>query len=209
MNIDDPKTPGAAPDGRELVSTELACAGARALIPEHLDGELSGPLGAELRAHLLACTDCRATLRDESNLRRWFAEGAPESVPVPPDFAARVARRALQGDPGRNAEPYEDPSVAGAWADSSEASRRPGRQRGRLLSFLLVTTTAAAAALFAFAVLLQQETLPKGDVLRAEDYVPPWERAAELPEPAELPEAPAGPDDEAASGDVSAETARD
>jgi len=147
---------------------ELACAGARALVPAHLDDELSEAQARELRAHLLDCTGCRAELRAETNLRRWFERGRPAEVPVPAGFAARVARRALQGDAGID-YPDETPVAAAG-------ERAP---RARLLSFLLVATAAAAALLFTLAAVLQLETLPRGESLEALDYVPPWERAAE------------------------------
>ena len=152
----------------------LACAGARSLVPGHLDAELSEPQARELRAHLLDCADCRATLRDETNLRRWFEAGRPDDVPVPSGFAERVARRAFQGDPGIDFA--EDESVVAAPAP-----------RGQLLPFLLRVTTAVAALLLGLAMLLQQETLPEGDQLRADDYVPPWQRAAEIDSPADVP----------------------
>ena len=149
----------------------LACAGARVLVPGQLDSELSETQGNELRAHLLDCGACREVLKQETHLRRWFSAGVPEPVPVPADFAARIARRAYQGDPGIDfSEPSGHPFVARA----AEATPK----RGALLSFLLAATAVAAAALFIFAVVLQNETLPQGEELEAQDYTPPWERAA-------------------------------
>ncbi len=139
------------------------------LVPGQLDGELSETQGNELRAHLLDCGDCREVLKQETHLRRWFSQGIPEPVPVPADFAARVARRAYQGDAGID---FSDQHLVPA------GPAEPTPKRGALLSFLLVSTTVAAAALFIFAVALQEETLPQGEQLEAQDYTPPWERAA-------------------------------
>ncbi|MFT5290127.1 MAG: hypothetical protein ACI82F_002198 [Planctomycetota bacterium] len=149
----------------------LACAGARVLVPGQLDGELSETQGNELRAHLLDCGACREVLKQETHLSRWFSEGAPEPAPVPAGFAGRVARRAYQSDPGID---FSDRLVQ----SPVSGPRGSTPKRGALLSFLLVSTAVAAAALFVFAVVLQEETLPQGEQLEAQDYTPPWERAA-------------------------------
>ena len=165
----------------------LACAGARVLVPGHLDGELSEAQAKELRAHLMDCGDCRGVLKQETNLRRWFQEGRPRTAVVPEGFAARVARRAWCDDPG-----IDSPEGGGAVSEGSldrpisasrgraaaSAGASPEPRRGALLSFLLASTAAAALALFSFAVLLQRETLPQGQRLEALDYVAPWERGA-------------------------------
>lgn len=174
-------------EGLSFGAAGLACAGARVLVPGHLDEELSTTQGSELRAHLLDCPSCREVLKQETHLRRWFSAGAPEAVPVPAGFSARVARLAFEGDPGISygaSEPQVstgqqlglglDPGLGLEVGGASPA----GRKRGSLLAFILGATAVAAAALFLFAVLLQGETLPQGERLDAFEYTPPWERAA-------------------------------
>ena len=133
----------------------LTCDTARPLVPSYLDGELSELSASPLRAHLLACPACRESAKEGRNLKRWFA-APPEAVPVPGGFAARVARRALAGDPG--------------WL----VPEPPPIQRSRpLLPVLLVATAAAAALLFGLALAIQRQNLPSGDGLRAQEP-PPW-----------------------------------
>lgn len=135
----------------------LTCDAARPLVPSYLDGQLSELSASPLRAHLLACPACRESAKEGRNLKRWFA-APPEAVPVPAGFAARVARRALAGDPGMLVP--EPPPVR-------ERARRP------LLPVLLVATAAAAVLLFVLALAIQRQNLPSGDGLRAQEP-PPW-----------------------------------
>lgn len=133
----------------------LTCDTARPLVPSYVDGELSELSASPLRAHLLACPACRESAKEGRNLKRWFA-APPEAVPVPTGFAARVARRALAGDPGLLVP--EPPPI----------------QRSRpILPVLLVATAAAAVLLFVLALAIQRESLPSGDGLRAQEP-PPW-----------------------------------
>jgi predicted anti-sigma-YlaC factor YlaD len=133
------------------------CETARPLVPSYLDGQLSELQASPLRAHLLACPACRETAKDEKLLKRWF-DFEPERVSVPAGFAARVARRALAGDPGLL---VPEPPVA--------------RPRRTLLPVLLVATAAAAVLLFVLALAIQRQNLPAGNGLEADTRkAPPW-----------------------------------
>lgn len=152
----------------------LTCESARPLVPSYVDGQLSELQASPLRAHLLACPACRASTQEEKTLKRWF-DFEPERVAVPGGFAARVARRALAGDPGLILP--EPPPVA-------------MRPRRTLLPVLLVATAAAAALLFLLAAAIQRQSLPMSDGLRADTKTePPWldspERDLPLPLDAE------------------------
>jgi anti-sigma factor RsiW len=131
------------------------CDDARALVPSYLDGELSEAQASPLRAHLLDCRACREVAKEGKALQRWFAF-EPAAVPVPAGFAARVARRALAGDPGLLVP--EPPAV---------------RTRGTLLPFLLLATAVAAALLLVLAVAIRNESLPRSNRLDAQEG-PPW-----------------------------------
>lgn len=144
------------------------CTDARPLVMSYLDGELSEAQAAPLRKHLLGCQPCRASAQDQKNLKRWFAEGEP--VAVPRDFAARVARRAFQGDRGEGFAPPAPFSTARA----EDVDRRSMR-------FVLTLTAIAAAVVIFLSIAIRQLTLPAGDSLRADDQstVLPMERTIE------------------------------
>lgn len=145
---------------------KISCDAARPLVPPYLDGELSEAQASPLRAHLLDCSACRGTAKDGKTLARWF-EAEPMTVTPPAGFAARVARRALAGDPGLLV-PEPPPVVA----------RRP------LLPFLLVASAVAAAVLLVLALALQRESLPQASALDAREATPPWlEAESRAPEP--------------------------
>jgi len=143
----------------------LTCDAARPLVPSYLDGQLSELSASPLRAHLLACPACRESAKEGRNLKRWFV-AQPEAIAVPSGFAARVARRALAGDPGLLV-PEPAPLL---------------QRRSTLLPVLLVATAAAAVVLFVLALTIQRQNLPSGDGLRAQEP-PPWLEtdARELP----------------------------
>ncbi|MBK7642463.1 MAG: zf-HC2 domain-containing protein [Planctomycetes bacterium] len=138
----------------------MECQNARSLIPSYLDGELTQAQAGPLRQHLLDCQPCRGSAQDGKNLKRWFA--ASEPVAVPAGFAARVARRALQGDTGEF-----PPSLAAPRAEE---------ERGRMLRFVLTCTAAAAALLFVLSLGMRQLALPHSDRMLA-DSSPQLSRA--------------------------------
>jgi anti-sigma factor RsiW len=131
------------------------CDDARLLVPSYLDGELSEAQASPLRAHLLDCPACREEAKQGKALKRWFVPD-PTPIDVPAGFAARVARRALAGDPGLLVP--EPPAPRGA---------RP------ILPFLLVATAVAAAVLLVLALAIQRESLPRSNRLEAQGR-PPW-----------------------------------
>lgn len=135
-----------------------ACTDSRPLIMSYLDGELSEAQAAPLRKHLLECQPCRASAQDEKNLGRWFstAKSAMEPVQVPRDFAARVARRAFQGD--RGALEAQAPVLA-----------LPQRRDERSFRFVLALTAVAAAVVLFFAVAIRQLTLPSSSRMVADE----------------------------------------
>jgi len=133
------------------------------MIPSYCDGELSQAQAGPLRQHLLDCQPCRGSAQDLKNLKRWFA--TPASVAVPEGFAARVARRAFQGDTG---ELVADGSGAVAEQDG-----------GRLLRFVLACTAAAAVVLLVLAIGVRQIGLPQSDRIVADPGSPSLDRALE------------------------------
>ncbi len=146
------------------------CQDVKTLLGSYLDGELSEEQAAPLRTHLLACAECREGMQEVKVIRRWFHQGrAP--VQVPAGFAARVARRAFAGDPG-------------LLQPTPPAHDAPGE--ARLVTFLLGLTAAAAALLFAFSLLIQGESLPQDDRLKASERF--WEEEALEPPPVPDPE---------------------
>jgi hypothetical protein len=75
-------------------------------------------------------------------------------------FAARVARRAFQGDTGQG--------DTGDFATGLSAPRT-GEEGGRLLQFVLACTAAAAGLLLVLAIGVRQLGLPQTDRLEADD----------------------------------------
>ncbi len=141
----------------------MECQNARSMIPSYCDGELSEAQAGPLRQHLLDCQPCRGSAQDLKNLKRWFA--APAIVAVPDGFAARVARRAFQGDTG---ELVADASGAAVEQDG-----------GRLLRFVLACTAVAAAVLLVLAIGVRGIGLPHTDRMIAEPPAPSLDRALE------------------------------
>ena len=141
----------------------MECQNARSMIPSYCDGELTEAQAGPLRQHLLGCQPCRGSAQDLKNLKRWFA--APEAALVPGDFAARVARRAFQGDTGELA-----PSLSGPGASEDG---------GRLLRFVLACTSIAAAVLLFLSIGVRQIGLPRTDRLQADQPAPQLDRALE------------------------------
>lgn len=165
----------------------MNCNDAHPLIPSYLDGELSEAQAGPLRKHLLACQTCRTGAQSDKNLKRWFVASA--AVPVPRDFAARVARRAFAGDRGLETMPAlvasSERGLALAHAHSAtELTVRAGRAApalehgvsrhgasqpdGRIFQFVLRLTAVAATLLFVFAIAMRQTSLPSGEALRAD-----------------------------------------
>jgi anti-sigma factor RsiW len=131
------------------------CTDAHPLIMSYLDGELSEAQAAPLRKHLLECQPCRASAQDQKNLKRWFQDAEP--VAIPRDFAARVARRAFQGDRGE------------AFAPAAElASTRETRH----LRLVMALTAIAAALVIFLSVAIRGLSLP-GNSLIAVDKAEP------------------------------------
>jgi len=139
----------------------MECQNARSMIPSYCDSELSEAQAGPLRQHLLDCQPCRGSAQDLKNLKRWFA--ASEAAAVPHGFAARVARRAMQGDTGE--------LVAG------EAVLRTGEEGGRLLHFVLACTAAAAGLMLMLAIGVRQLGLPQSPRISADPTKPSLERA--------------------------------
>ncbi len=141
----------------------MECQNARSMIPSYCDGELSEAQAGPLRQHLLDCQPCRGSAQDLKNLKRWFA--APVKAAVPQGFAARVARRAFQGDTGELV-------TAGAGAP-------PEQEGGRLLRFVLACTAAAAVVLLVLAIGVRQIGLPHTDRIVADPGSPSLDKALE------------------------------
>ena len=140
----------------------MECQNSRSLIPSYLDGELTEAQAGPLRQHLLGCQPCRGSAQDIKTLKRWFAPS--EAAIVPRGFAARVARRAFQGDTGELA-----PSLP----------TRSGEESGRLLQFVLTCTAIAAGLLLMLAIGVRQIGLPQTDRLQAGPPAPQLDRALE------------------------------
>lgn len=143
----------------------MECQNARSMIPSYCDGELSEAQAGPLRQHLLSCQPCRASAQDLKNLKRWFAE--PETVAVPKGFAARVARRAFQGDTGE--------VLVGAAA----AAPAPAEEGGRLFRFVLACTAAAAVVLLPLSLAVRELGLPRTDRMVAAPPAPSLNHALE------------------------------
>ena len=147
---------------------KITCEDARSLVPGYLDAQLSEAQASPLRAHLLDCSACRESAKEGRALQRWFEPLREQSVTVPEGFAARVARRALAGDPGLLV-PVEPPAFAG---------------RRSHIGFLLVACSVAAAVLFVLALVIQRQNLPATNGLEAQNR-PPWLVSGETPPSAE------------------------
>jgi anti-sigma factor RsiW len=164
----------------------MECQDARALIQGYLDGELQEAQAAPLRKHLLDCQPCRASAQSEKNLRRWFVQ--PKAVPVPRDFAARVARRAFAGDRGeRFSEPELVGVAGGAGGGGSVLSMHASREEHNL-RFVLGLTAIAAAMLLTLAMGIRSLSLPSGSNLHADNPPPPMSKEQALERLGELNE---------------------
>ena len=128
-------------------SNDFTCDDARPLVPAYLDGELSADRASPLRQHLMECADCRTRTQAHKAQRQWFAS-TPE-VSVPEGFAARVARRAFQGDTGE--------------ASQTAETLAP------VLPFVLKMTAAAAGLLLVLSGVIRAVDIPTGGELRADD----------------------------------------
>jgi len=146
------------------------CNDARPLVMSYLDGELSEAQAAPLRKHLLECQPCRASAQDQKNLKRWFQPGEP--VAIPKDFAARVARRAFQGDRGER--------VDAAPAEHTPPALAPARPNDtRTLRFVYALTAIAAGIVFCLAVAVRGLQLPSSDGMKAGEPRQPIEKTVE------------------------------
>ena len=163
---------------------KITCDNARSLVPSYLDGELSEAQAAPLRAHLFDCLACRELAKEGRTLQRWFEAADLGAVLVPAGFSARVARRALAGDPGILA-PEELPTLL---------PRKP------LLPFLLASAAVAAAILFVLALAIQRESLPRTNGLEAQENRPPWLQAVDAPVQADALTGPQSPATRRADG---------
>jgi hypothetical protein len=148
--------------GQEM--NHMECQDARRWIQGYLDAELQEAQAAPLRKHLLDCQACRASAQSEKNLKRWFVE--PKSVPVPRDFAARVARRAFAGDRG---ERFSEPVMAGV-GQGAVLSMAAARDQARNLRFVLTLTAAAAAVLMMISLGIRGLSVPWSTNMSAEDH---------------------------------------
>jgi anti-sigma factor RsiW len=128
----------------------MQCDDVLPLIAGYLDGELSETQSGPVRQHLLDCPACRQATQDQKALKSWFRPTAP--VAAPEGFAARVARRAFQGDPGL-LTPQAPPAR---------------EEAGSLLRFAMNLTAVAAAALLVMSLALQLQKQPASTTLRAD-----------------------------------------
>jgi predicted anti-sigma-YlaC factor YlaD len=139
----------------------MECQNARSMIPSYCDGELTEAQAGPLRQHLLGCQPCRGSAQDLKNLKRWFAPS--EAAVVPRGFAARVARRAMQGDTGE--------------LDLAVPAPRSAEEGGKLLRFVLACTSAAAGVMLALAIGVRQVGLPQSNRMVADTGKPSLEHA--------------------------------
>lgn len=68
------------------------------LILRSADGTLPANLQVQLDAHVTACPECRAALREQTAVRRLLA--SIELTPAPPGFASRVRQRVAPEEAG-------------------------------------------------------------------------------------------------------------
>jgi len=134
----------------------MNCQSARPLIPLYLDGELTEPRASALRPHLLECPECRGVAQGGKALKTWLVPTEP--VSVPDGFAARVARRALAGDPGLPVESERARVAAGLAAE---------RQETPILQFVLQAVAVAAVLLITLSIAIRRQELPDSEGLRA------------------------------------------
>jgi anti-sigma factor RsiW len=152
-------------DTHDTLGNPMECQDARKLIAGYLDGELTEAQAAPLRKHLLDCQPCRAGTQSDKNLRRWFVQ--PKAVPVPREFAARVARRAFAGDRG---DRFSAPELVGAGAGVGGAVIPMRRERD--LRFVLAMTAVAAALLLTLSMAVRSLSLPSGSHMLADNAKP-------------------------------------
>ena len=126
---------------------DFTCTEARPLVPAYLDGELSAARASPLRQHLMECAECRTQTQADKAPRQWFV--ATPEVSAPAGFAARVARRAFQGDTGE--------------VTTSTETLAP------VLPFVLQMTAAAAVLLLVLSGVIRTVDIPTGGELRADD----------------------------------------
>lgn len=126
---------------------DFTCTDARPLVPAYLDGELTADRASPLRQHLMECADCRTATQTHKAQSRWFVP-TPE-VSAPAGFAARVARRAFQGDTGE--------------------APLPNETLAPVLPFVLKMTAAAAGLLLVLSGVMRAVDIPTGGELRADD----------------------------------------
>jgi len=160
----------------------MECIDARPLVPSYLDGEISEAQAGPLRRHLLACPSCRASAQAGKHMKRWFEPTAV--IPVPRDFAARVARRAFAGAGASEFETEVGPTAIEEMVVAARAAERPAvapvlaasdaeavaqPAEGRILAFVLRLTVAAAVLALLASVAIQGLRRPSSADLRADD----------------------------------------
>ena len=141
---------------RENQPVDSTCSKTQNLAPGYLDGELSEEQAGPLRKHLLECPACRELVKNETMLKRWFVEQPSPAVPA--GFAARLARRALAGDPG-----LLSPERRARGPELEQA-----RVRG-ITTFVQGIAAAAAIVLIGFSAAIRSEELPATNELEAEE----------------------------------------
>lgn len=137
----------------------MECADAQVLLTSYLDDELNEERAAPLRAHLLACPECRALVQEGRSLASWFV--APEPVQIPEGFAARVAHRAVMGNRGA--------LVALPPSTSTEPVSGEAGEAESLRGFVLSAIALAALVLLALSIAMRRLELPGGEGLQAKD----------------------------------------
>lgn len=137
----------------------MECTDARALLTRYLDDELTEDCAAPLRTHLLACPGCRALVQEGRSMATWFV--APEPSQIPEGFAARVAHRAVTGNPGAL---VALPPVG----SGSESAMEPGQEEN-LRGFVLSAIALAALVLLSLSIAMRRLELPGGEGLEAKD----------------------------------------
>lgn len=162
---------------------QIECKDARPLIGAYTDGELSEAQAGPLRKHLLSCHECRNSAQAIKGSKRWFPRATATETEglVPAGFAARVARRAFEGDTGEHAAPARV-GVGGATLVVERGDSR------RQLGFLLEVTGIAAAVLVAFSVAFRMREMPTDQVLRADEAMTVQQIKDQLEELNELDE---------------------